>query len=66
MTDYKKALDCAIDYIMEQTDYCTLCVNSKACNKQFAELEKQGIEYSPDRKICKDSVKQHFLAHSEK
>lgn len=65
MDNYKKALDKAVDYIMQELDYCAVCVNRAPCNKRFALYDKQGKEYEPDLNLCKDSVRQHFIRQAE-
>lgn len=66
MDNYKQALDKAVEYIMNSAeDYCLLCRNKKVCDEQYATLDAQGIAYTPDRNICKDSVKQYFLKQAE-
>lgn len=65
MTDYKKALDKAVEYIMGECYYCPLCINFETCNEQLGTLEEQGIDYQPDKNICKDSIKQYFIRQAE-
>lgn len=62
MTNYKKALDKAVDYIMNSAeDYCKICVNFEPCNKQLEEYGKQGKDREIDFRLCKEGLRQHFL-----
>lgn len=65
MDNYKQALDKAVEYIMSEYDHCAICVNFDTCQKQFAVLDAQGIEYHLDKSICKDSVRQYFIKQAE-
>lgn len=66
MTDYKQALDKAVEYIMQECEYCPICINYEPCNKQMEEYGKQGKTREIDFKLCKDGIRQHFLREAEK
>lgn len=66
MTDYKKAFEKAVDYIMNSAeDYCPLCVNFKPCNNQLEEYGKAGADREPDRRLCKQGLMQYFVNQSK-
>lgn len=60
MDNYKQALDRAVEYIMQECEYCSICVNFEPCNKQMEEYGKQGKTCEIDLKLCKDGITQHF------
>lgn len=66
MIDYKQALDKAVDCIMQECEYCPICVNFEPCNKQMEEYGKQGKTCEIDLKLCKDGIRQHFLREAGK
>lgn len=67
MDNYKKALDKAVEYIIEHSDYCQICVNKEACKRQQEIVKRNKIyhTYYPYLGICKDSVRQYFLKQAE-
>lgn len=65
MTDYKQALDKAVEYIIDEGIGGMKCINAHTCTEYFHDLIQQGIEYSQDRNICKDSIRQQFLREAE-
>lgn len=65
MANYSKALDKAVEYIMDECDYCALCANRVPCDKNYETYDKQGGAYEPNRNLCKDSIKQYFIMQAE-
>lgn len=66
MDNYKKALDKAVEYIIENGDGCLKCINFKTCQNQADKLLRQGIEWQrPTESICRDSIRQWFINEAE-